>query len=73
MPHSFWVGNLRLELHGQVSSGKQHTNVHTKAAGVLRWRWLTDSCKRPDALKSPAAAGRFERANLHSICNTIDP
>jgi hypothetical protein len=30
--HTFWVGNLRLVLDVQVSSGKQHTGVHAKAA-----------------------------------------
>ena len=30
--HTFWVGNLRLVLDVQVSSGKQHTSVHAKAA-----------------------------------------
>ena len=30
--HTFWVGNLRLVLDVQVSSGKQHTRVHAKAA-----------------------------------------
>ena len=30
--HTFWVGNLRLVLDCQVSSGKQHTSVHAKAA-----------------------------------------
>ena len=30
--HTFWVGNLRLVLDVQVSSGKQHSSVHAKAA-----------------------------------------
>ena len=30
--HTFWVGNLRLVLDVQVSSGKQHTSGHAKAA-----------------------------------------
>jgi hypothetical protein len=30
--HTFWVCNLRLVLDVQVSSGKQHTSVHAKAA-----------------------------------------
>lgn len=30
--HTFWVGNLRLVLDVQVSSGKQHTSVHAKSA-----------------------------------------
>ncbi|MBC7733674.1 MAG: transposase, partial [Bacteriovorax sp.] len=30
--HTFWVGNLRLVLDVQVSSGKQHTSVHAKVA-----------------------------------------
>jgi len=30
--HTFWVGNLRLVLDVQVSSGKQHTSVHAKTA-----------------------------------------
>ena len=30
--HTFWVGNLRLVLDVQVSSGKQHASVHAKAA-----------------------------------------
>jgi hypothetical protein len=30
--HTFWVGNLRLVLDVQVTSGKQHTSVHAKAA-----------------------------------------
>ena len=30
--HTFWVGNLRLVLDVQVSSGKQHTSAHAKAA-----------------------------------------
>ena len=30
--HTFWVGNLRLVLDVQVSSGKQHARAHAKAA-----------------------------------------
>ena len=30
--HTFWVGNLRLVLDVQVSSGKQHASVHAKTA-----------------------------------------
>jgi hypothetical protein len=30
--HTFWVGNLRLALDLQVSTGKQRTGVHAKAA-----------------------------------------
>ena len=30
--HTFWVGNLRLVLDVQVSSGKQHASVHAKSA-----------------------------------------
>jgi len=30
--HTFWVGNLRLVLDAQLSSGKQHTSGHAKAA-----------------------------------------
>lgn len=30
--HTFWVGNLRLVLDVQVSSGKQHSSGHAKAA-----------------------------------------
>ncbi|MDO9147232.1 MAG: transposase [Hydrogenophaga sp.] len=30
--HTVWVGNLRLVLDVQVSSGKQHASVHAKAA-----------------------------------------
>ncbi len=30
--HTFWVGNLRLVLDVHVSSGKQHTSGHAKAA-----------------------------------------
>jgi hypothetical protein len=29
--HTFWVGNLRLVLDVQLSSGKQHSSVHSKA------------------------------------------
>ena len=32
MLHTFWVGNLRLVLDVQVSSGKQHPSGHAKAA-----------------------------------------
>ena len=30
--HTFWVGNLRLVLDAQLSTGKQHTSGHGKAA-----------------------------------------
>jgi hypothetical protein len=30
--HTFWVGNLRLVLDAVLSSGKQHTSGHAKAA-----------------------------------------
>jgi len=30
--HTFWVGNLRLVLDVQVSSGKRHSSAHAKAA-----------------------------------------
>ncbi|PTT74953.1 transposase [Pelomonas sp. HMWF004] len=30
--HTFWVGNLRLVLDAVLSSGKQHTSAHAKAA-----------------------------------------
>ena len=29
--HIYWVGNLRLVLDVQVSSGKQHSSLHAKA------------------------------------------
>ena len=38
MLHPFWVGKLRLVLDVQVSSGKQHTRLHAKAA----WGRLLD-------------------------------
>jgi hypothetical protein len=31
VPHTNWVGNLRLVLDVQVSAGKQHSSAHAKA------------------------------------------
>jgi len=45
--HTFWVGNLRLVLDVQVSSGKQHTSVHAKTALA---RLLDELSDRPPAL-----------------------
>ena len=42
--HTFWVGNLRLVLDVQVSSGKQHASVHAKAALARLLDELADRC-----------------------------
>ena len=42
--HTFWVGNLRLVLDVQVSSGKQHTSVHAKTALARLLDELADRC-----------------------------
>lgn len=53
--HTFWVGNLRLALDVQVSSGKQKTSVHTKAALGLLLDELGD--KRPTLVMGDSAYG----------------
>jgi Transposase DDE domain group 1 len=53
--HTFWVGNLRLVLDVQVSSGKQHTSVHAKAA---LGRLLDDlGDKRPAVVRGDSGYG----------------
>ena len=53
--HTFWVGNLRLVLDVQVSSGKQHTSVHVKAALVRLLDELGD--KRPAMVRGDSGYG----------------
>ena len=53
--HTFWVGKLRLVLDVQVSSGKQHTSVHAKAALVRLLAELGD--KRPALVRGDSGYG----------------
>jgi hypothetical protein len=53
--HTFWVGNLRLVLDVQVSSGKQHTSVHAKAALGRLLDELGD--KRPALVRGDSGYG----------------
>ncbi len=53
--HTFWVGNLRLVLDVQVSSGKQHTSVHAKAALGRLLDELGD--KRPAMVRGDSGYG----------------
>lgn len=53
--HTFWVGNLRLVLDVQVSSGKQHTSVHAKAALARLLDELGD--KRPALVRGDSGYG----------------
>ena len=55
MLHTFWVGNLRLVLDVQVSSGKQHTSMHAKAALGRLLDELGD--KRPAMLRGDSGYG----------------
>ena len=55
MLHTFWVGNLRLVLGVQVSSGKQHTSVHAKAALGRLLDELGD--KRPAMVRGDSGYG----------------
>ncbi len=55
MLHTFWVGNLRLVLDVQVSSGKQHTSVHAKAALGRLLDELGD--KRPAMVRGDSGYG----------------
>jgi Transposase DDE domain group 1 len=53
--HTFWVGNLRLVLDVQVSSGKQHTSVHAKTALARLLDELGD--KRPAMVRGDSGYG----------------
>lgn len=53
--HTFWVGNLRLVLDVQVSSGKQHSSVHAKAALGRLLDELGD--KRPTLVRGDSGYG----------------
>ncbi len=53
--HTFWVGNLRLVLDVQVSSGKQHNSVHAKAALARPLDELGD--KRPALVRDDSGYG----------------
>ena len=53
--HTFWVGNLRLVLDVQVSSGKQHTSGHAKAALGRLLDELDD--KRPALVRGDSGYG----------------
>lgn len=53
--HTFWVGNLRLVLDVQVSSGKQHASVHAKAALGRLLDELGD--KRPALVRGDSGYG----------------
>jgi hypothetical protein len=44
--HTFWVGNLRLVLDAVLSSGKQHTSGHAKAAMARLLDELGDKPRR---------------------------
>ena len=52
--HTFWVGNLRLVLDVQVSSGKQHSSVHAKAA---LGRLLDELGEGPDSRRPALVRG----------------
>ena len=58
--HTFWVGNLRLVLDVQVSSGKQHSSVHAKAA-LARLEAAGDL---PDVVVLPSCCGRLAATGL---------
>ena len=53
--HTFWVGSLRLVLDVRVSSGKQHTSVHAKAALGRLLDELGD--KRPAMVRGDSGYG----------------
>jgi hypothetical protein len=53
--HTFWVGNLRLVLDVQVSSGKQHSSAHAKAALAQLLDELAD--KRPALVRGDSGYG----------------
>jgi hypothetical protein len=53
--HTFWVGNLRLVLDVQVSSGKQHSSVHAKTALGRLLDELGD--KRPALVRGDSGYG----------------
>ena len=55
MLHTFWVGNLRLVLDVQVSSGRQHTSAHAKAALGRLLDELGD--KRPALVRGDSGYG----------------
>lgn len=57
--HTFWVGNLRLVLDVQVSSGKQHTSVHAKAALARLLDELGDGAdsRRPALVRGDSGYG----------------
>lgn len=54
--HTFWVGNLRLVLDVNVSSGKQHTSAHGKAALGQLLDELGD--RRPAMVRGDSGYGR---------------
>ena len=53
--HTFWVGNLRLVLDVQVSSGKQQTSVHAKTALARLLDELSD--RRPALVRGDSGYG----------------
>ena len=53
--HTFWVGNLRLVLDVQVSSGKQHTSVHARTALARLLDELSD--RRPALVRGDSGYG----------------
>jgi len=53
--HTFWVGNLRLVLDAVLSSGKQHTSGHAKAAMALLLDELGD--KAPALVRGDCGYG----------------
>jgi len=61
--HTFWVGNLRLVLDVQVSSGKQHTSVHAKA-GLTRPCGLRERLRR---VEEPMGAERLHVPGHQSL------
>jgi hypothetical protein len=53
--HTYWVGNLRLVLDVQVSSGKQHSSAHAKAGLARLLDELGD--KRPALVRGDSGYG----------------
>jgi hypothetical protein len=63
--HTFWVGNLRLVLDAVLSSGKQHTSGHGKAAMA---RLLDEAGERAPAL----VRGDCGYGNEDDVCEQRD-
>ena len=54
--HTYWVGNLRLVLDVQVSSGKQHSSLHAKA-GLGALLDELDARRRPKLVRGGSGYG----------------